>query len=68
MQNRSYTIAADVFTRFPGYVRGVVLAHGLTNGPSPDDLVTLLRAAEDEVRRTVDATAIALTPAHPLLA
>jgi hypothetical protein len=43
----------------------VVLAHGVTNGPSPAELVTLLRAAEDEVRRTVDAAAIA---EHPRMA
>lgn len=55
--HHSYTIAADVFARFPGYVRGVVLAFGVANGPSPAELVALLRAAEAEVRRTVDATA-----------
>ena len=62
MQNLSYTIADEVFARFPGYVRGVVLAHEATNGPSPVELVALLRAAEDEVRRTVNAAAIAEHP------
>ena len=62
MQNLSFSIADDVFARFPGYVRGVVLAHGVTNGPSPAELVALLRAAEDEVRRTVDAAIIAEHP------
>lgn len=62
MQNLSLTIADDVFARFPGYVRGVVLAHGVTNGPSPAELVALLRAAEDEVRRTVDPAIIAEHP------
>lgn len=64
VQTFSYTIADDVFARFPGYVRGVVLAHGVTNGPSPAELVALLRAAEDEVRRTVDPATIA---GHPLI-
>ena len=62
MRDFSFTIAADVFTRFPGYVRGVVLAHGLTNGPSPVELVALLRAAEEEVRGKIDAATIAEHP------
>ena len=62
MQNRSYTIADEVFARFPGYVRGVVVAHGVSNNPSPADLVALLRAAEEEVRRTVNAATIAEHP------
>jgi DNA/RNA-binding domain of Phe-tRNA-synthetase-like protein len=62
VQNLSLTIADDVFARFPGYIRGVVLAHEITNGPSPVELVALLRAAEDEVRRTVDSSAIAQHP------
>ncbi len=62
MQTLSYTIADEVFTRFPGYVRGVVLAYGVTNGPSPAELVALLRTAEDAVRRTVDPATIAEHP------
>ena len=62
VQTLSFSIADDVFARFPGYVRGVVLAHGVTNGPSPAELVALLRAAEDEVRRSVEAAAIAEHP------
>jgi DNA/RNA-binding domain of Phe-tRNA-synthetase-like protein len=41
-----YTISTDIFTRFPGYCRGVVIARNLTNGPSPDELVAALRSAE----------------------
>ena len=62
VQAFSFSIANEVFAGFPGYVRGVVLAHGVTNGPSPAELVALLRAAEDEVRRTVDAATIAEHP------
>lgn len=62
VHNRSYTIAPEIFARFPGYLRGVVVAHGVSNGPSPADLVALLRAAEAEVRRTVDPAAIAEQP------
>jgi DNA/RNA-binding domain of Phe-tRNA-synthetase-like protein len=62
VQTFSFSIADDVFARFPGYVRGVVLAHGVTNSPSPAELVALLRAAEDDVRRRVDSATIAEHP------
>ena len=32
---RHYFISQDIFTKFPGYLRGVVLAHGVHNPPSP---------------------------------
>jgi DNA/RNA-binding domain of Phe-tRNA-synthetase-like protein len=62
VQTLSFSIADDVFARFPGYVRGVVLAHRVTNGPSPVELLALLRAAEDKVRRSVDAATIVEHP------
>ena len=62
VQTLAFSIADDVFARFPGYVRGVVLAHGVTNGPSPADLIALLRSAEAEVRRTINAATIAEHP------
>jgi len=42
----SYSISNEVFTQFPGYVRGVVRAYGVTNGPASHELVALLRDAE----------------------
>ncbi len=50
MEHFNYTIAPEIFERFPGYVRGVVICHELTNGASPPDLVQLLREAEASVR------------------
>lgn len=47
----SYRIAEAVFTQFPGYIRGVVVASDVTNDASPGDLVKLLRAAEATVRQ-----------------
>jgi DNA/RNA-binding domain of Phe-tRNA-synthetase-like protein len=41
-----YSISKDVFDIFPGFCRGVVVATGLTNGPSPAELVAALRKAE----------------------
>jgi DNA/RNA-binding domain of Phe-tRNA-synthetase-like protein len=46
---RHYFISQDVFAKFPGYRRGVVLAHGVHNPPSPPDLVAVLRQAEQEL-------------------
>ncbi|MGO9569582.1 MAG: B3/4 domain-containing protein [Desulfomonilaceae bacterium] len=51
---RYFTISDEVFERFPGYVRGVVIAHGLTNGESPQELNSLLRSAEDFIRQELN--------------
>ena len=40
-------ISADVFSKFPEYRRGVVIAHGISNGVSPDELIASLRDAEN---------------------
>src|SRR5512136_1046242 len=45
-----FLIADEVFARFPEYTRGVVIAHGVSNGPTPPALVAQLRAAEASVR------------------
>ena len=50
MTAHTFRIADEIFQRFPGYVRGVVIAHELANGPSPPALLDLLREAEASVR------------------
>jgi DNA/RNA-binding domain of Phe-tRNA-synthetase-like protein len=60
-----FTISDEVFARFPGYVRGVVVAQGLTNGPSPSGLVELLRDAENMVRRQLNPESLT---EHPRIA
>ena len=50
----TYSIAPEVFEMFPGYIRGVVIAQGVQNGPSPDELIALLRKAEAEARSKLD--------------
>ena len=50
MEYHSYHIAPEMFERFPGYVRGVVVCYDLTNGASPDELVQMLREAEASLR------------------
>jgi DNA/RNA-binding domain of Phe-tRNA-synthetase-like protein len=57
-----YSIAPEIFERFPGYVRGVVIAHDVKNGPSPEELVAMLREAEASVRARVDLEKIAEEP------
>jgi DNA/RNA-binding domain of Phe-tRNA-synthetase-like protein len=62
MDGKDYTVAAAVFETFPDYVRGVVVAHGVTNGPSPPEVVKLLRQAEDAVRASVKPDELTLDP------
>ncbi len=57
-----YSISADIFTRFPGYTRGVVVAHALSNGPSPPELIELLREAEESVRARLTPEQVAEEP------
>jgi DNA/RNA-binding domain of Phe-tRNA-synthetase-like protein len=47
---RLCTVAPEVFARFPDYRRGLVVAHGVRNGPASPELVGLLREAEASVR------------------
>ena len=61
---RHYFISQDVFTKFPGYRRGVVLAHGVHNPPSPPELVAALRQAEQELCTRLTPETIT---SHPLI-
>jgi DNA/RNA-binding domain of Phe-tRNA-synthetase-like protein len=54
MKELFYSIADEVFTQYPGYVRGVVLAYGVTNSDSPSDLIAMLRTAEMSIRDQLD--------------
>ena len=62
MEHFSYSISPEIFGRFPGYVRGVVIAHEVRNGPSPAELVQMLREAEESVRTRVNLEQIAEEP------
>ena len=53
-ENLYYSISDQVYSKFTGYVRGVVVAHDVTNGQSPKELVALLREAEDVLRGQVN--------------
>jgi DNA/RNA-binding domain of Phe-tRNA-synthetase-like protein len=62
MQELYYSISSEIFQRFPGYVRGVVIAHAVSNRPSPDELVQLLRQAEASLRGRLDIDHLAEEP------
>ena len=62
MEGLSYRISPKIFEKFPGYARGVVLAFGVNNGSSPQELVRLLRDAEEQVRSQVNLETIAEYP------
>jgi len=62
MSELHYSIADEIFTRFPGYVRGVVLAYDVENGESPGEVVSLLRDAEASVRQRLKIETIAEHP------
>jgi DNA/RNA-binding domain of Phe-tRNA-synthetase-like protein len=57
-----YGVSAEIFQRYPSYRRGVVIAHGLDNGPATPELLTQLRASEQQIRSALDPSAIADHP------
>ena len=60
-----YSIAAEVFARFPEYRRGVVIAHDVSNGESPPPLREMLRSAEASLRKRLNLDQLA---SHPRIA
>ena len=57
-----YSIDDEVFRRYPGYTRGVVLAYDVQNGDSPAELIQLMREAEDSVRQRMNLDTLATHP------
>jgi DNA/RNA-binding domain of Phe-tRNA-synthetase-like protein len=57
-----YTISNEIFDYFPGYMRGVVLAEGVVNSPSPEELVLQLREAEEALRGKITLDQLAENP------
>ena len=62
MKELFYSIDPQIFNKFPGYVRGVVLAYDVKNGPSTPDLITLLRSEEDTLRKRLAIESLAEYP------
>jgi len=57
-----YSISKDIFVKFPGYCRGVVIARNLTNGKSDEELVSSLRAAENSLGERLSAETLTSHP------
>jgi DNA/RNA-binding domain of Phe-tRNA-synthetase-like protein len=58
-----YTAAKEIFGMYPGYVRGVVVARGVTNGEQENaEILALLREAEETVRQRSDLEDISQHP------
>jgi DNA/RNA-binding domain of Phe-tRNA-synthetase-like protein len=62
MKQLFYSIESDIFTKFPDYVRGVVLAYDVTNGPPSSELITLLRSEEAALRERLTIENLAESP------
>jgi len=62
MAEMGYSIAPEIFNRFPNFVRGVVLVDDTINHPSTQELVQLLRDAEDNLRNEMKAIGVADQP------
>jgi DNA/RNA-binding domain of Phe-tRNA-synthetase-like protein len=62
MKELHYSIADEIFARFPGYARGVVLAYDVANGESSSEVVSLLRDAEASVHNQLKIETIAEHP------
>lgn len=60
--NRSFSISPEVFQQFPGYVRGVVLAAGIQNGPASAEVSELLKTAERQVQENLRLETLAEQP------
>ncbi len=59
---QDYRIDDAVFKQFPGYVRGVVLAQNVCNGASPEDLISILRSTENDLRNTLSLDTLIKNP------
>jgi DNA/RNA-binding domain of Phe-tRNA-synthetase-like protein len=57
-----YRVADEVFAKYPGYVRGVVLAFDVRNGPAAEELTAALRAAEAGLRERLELATLAEQP------
>ena len=65
MEAATYSIHESVFSHYPGYVRGVVIAKDVRNGASSPSLIAKLRSAEETVRDELDIEGL---PGHPRIA
>ena len=48
----------DIVARYPHVVGGVILAHGMTNAPTPESLLTAYQAEQQAVLRRIGTTSL----------
>lgn len=58
----NYSIADEIFAKFPEYRRGVVVARGVRNGDSPPELVGMLREEEARARERLNMDTLTAEP------
>jgi len=58
----TFRYAPEILARYPAAVGGVMLATGLTNGPSPDELRAEYTAEQEAVRNRIGETPLSLIP------
>ncbi|HTI13546.1 MAG TPA: phenylalanine--tRNA ligase beta subunit-related protein [Dictyobacter sp.] len=52
----------DILTRFPAVTGGIILAQGMTNGPTPEPLLTMYQAEQERVKTELENTALSELP------
>lgn len=57
-----FSISPEIFLKFPAYCRGVIVATGIQNGDSPQELVAALRAVEASLSLQLSIQDL---PTHP---
>jgi DNA/RNA-binding domain of Phe-tRNA-synthetase-like protein len=62
MTNIQYSIADEIFSCFPEFLRGVVVAKDVVNRSSPPELVKLLRDAENMLRKSMSTETLISNP------
>lgn len=62
MSDLYYSIDDEIFSLFPEYVRGVVLAYEVKNKASPPGLVEMIRAEEESVRDRLNLEDLTVHP------
>lgn len=62
MSSTCYCVDPEVFAKFPGYRRSIVIATGVTNGVSPPELVAMIRQEEERLRADMEIDFLASHP------
>ena len=53
---------ADILARYPDVVGGIILARGITNGPTPESLLAAYQAEQEAVKERIGKTPLSQIP------